>query len=170
MRFNALALITSAVILGACGGGEKAPNVDSTKTAAPAPAAGAATTGAPVAGGVAAAPITGKTWEVKMVQTASGGYEFQPKDITIKEGDGIKFIVVSGVPHNIAFNSTDVPAPVQPQLSANMGAAPGELATAFLLNPGDASTISFANIPPGKYPYICQPHLAMAMAGTITVQ
>jgi plastocyanin len=30
--------------------------------------------------------------------------------------------------------------------------------------------VSFAKIPPGKYDYICTPHAAMNMKGSVTVQ
>jgi plastocyanin len=51
-----------------------------------------------------------------------------------------------------------------------MGLGPGELASPFLVNPGESTTISFGSIPPGTYPFVCQPHLAMGMIGTVTVQ
>ncbi|HKW47882.1 MAG TPA: plastocyanin/azurin family copper-binding protein, partial [Gemmatimonadaceae bacterium] len=49
-----------------------------------------------------AAPISGQTVEVKMLQDAQGSYRFDPADVTIKPGDGVKFIMVSGAPHNVA--------------------------------------------------------------------
>ncbi|HXD22757.1 MAG TPA: hypothetical protein VN613_05305, partial [Gemmatimonadaceae bacterium] len=91
MRFKGVALVTSAIaasaFIGACGGGaskDAAPAASSTPAAA-APAAAAAPGGA-----VAALPITGKTWEVKMIGDGNS-YKFEPADLTIKEGDGIKF-------------------------------------------------------------------------------
>ena len=165
MRFLGAALVTGAVVLGACGGGAKqdaAPAASSTPAAA-APAA------APAAAGTAL-PITGKTWEVKMIGEGSS-YKFEPADLTIKAGDGIKFTVVSIPPHNVAFDPAVVPADVKAQLDANMGPNKlGELSSGLLLNVGDAVTISFAGIKPGKYEFHCTPHLAMNMKGTVTVQ
>jgi plastocyanin len=157
------------MVLGACSGGEK--KADST-AAAPAAtdsaAAPAATTpAAPTAG--AAAPITGQTVEVKMVGDDKG-YRFEPADIKIKAGDGIKFVMVSGGPHNVAFDPATIPADVKPQLMANMPNQMAELSSNLLSNPNESYTISFANIKPGSYPYHCTPHLAMGMKGTITVQ
>ena len=166
MRFLGFAVVSSAFALGACaGGGDKkadsaAPVADTTATAAPAPAP--ATTGA-------AAAVTGQTVEVKMVGDDKG-YRFEPADIKVKAGDGIKFIMVSGGPHNIAFDPATIPADVKPQLSANMPNQQGELSSPLLSNPNDAYTISFANVKPGQYPFHCTPHLAMGMKGTITVQ
>jgi plastocyanin len=147
MRFIGSALVASALVLGACGGGEKAP----------------------AAAGTAAA-ITGTTHEVKMLGDEKG-YRFEPKDITVKAGDGIKFVFVSGGPHNVAFNAADIPADVKPQLDANMGAEKMmELSSKMMMNPGESVTISFANIKAGTYPFNCTPHLAMNMKGTVTVQ
>jgi plastocyanin len=160
MRFIGSVLVAGAIVLGACGGGEKAPATDA---ATPAAAPAVAATGT-------AAPITGTTHEVKMLGDDKG-YRYEPKDLTIKAGDGIKFVFVSGGPHNVAFNATDIPADVMPQLDANMGPEKlGELSSKMTMNPGETITISFANIKAGTYPYHCTPHLAMNMKGTITVQ
>lgn len=160
MRFIGSALVASAIVLGACSGGEKAPATDA---ATPAAAPAVAATGT-------AAPITGTTHEVKMYGDDKG-YRYEPKDITIKAGDGIKFVFVNGGPHNVAFNAADIPADVKPQLDANFGADKmAELSSKFLMNPGEFTTISFANIKPGTYPFFCTPHLAMNMKGTVTVQ
>jgi plastocyanin len=99
------------------------------------------------------------------------GYRFEPANITIKSGDGIKFTTVTGGPHNVAFDAATVPADVKPQLDANMGSDKmGELSSAMKMNPGESVTISFANIKAGTYPFHCTPHLAMGMKGVITVQ
>jgi plastocyanin len=161
-----MVVVSSVLVLGACGGsGEQ--KADSAVTPAPDTTAQAAPTTAAPAG--TAAPITGVTHEVKMVGDANG-YKFEPADITVKAGDGIKFIMVSGGPHNVAFDPATIPADVKPQLSANMPNQQGELSSPLFSNPNESYTISFANIKPGQYPYHCTPHLAMGMKGTITVQ
>jgi plastocyanin len=169
MRFYGLALFASAAVLGACGGGEnKGATTDTAATAAtgtPAattPAAGGATAGA-------AAPITGTTHEVKMVGDDKG-YRFEPANITVKQGDGIKFVMVSGGPHNVAFDPATVPAAAKSQLTANLPQQMSELSSPMMMNPNESYTISFAGVPAGQYPYHCTPHLAMGMKGVITVQ
>lgn len=173
MRFYGLTLALNAAVLGACAGGDKsnadtvavATDTAAVATAAPAPAPA----GAPGAAGTAAA-VTGTTHEVKMIGDAKG-YRFEPANITIKSGDGIKFTTVTGGPHNVAFDPATVPADVKSQLDANMGADKmGELSSAMKMNPGESITISFANIKAGTYPFHCTPHLAMGMKGVITVQ
>jgi plastocyanin len=165
MRFFRLALVASAAVLGGCGGGEKAKDTTST-TPATTPAA---TTPPAAPGAAAAAPITGQTHEIKMIGDAQG-YRFDPKDITIKAGDGLKFVVVTGGPHNVAFDPATVPADSKDQLNANMTGQLSELSSPMLMNPGESYTLSFGNIKPGKYPFHCTPHLAMGMTGTVTVQ
>jgi plastocyanin len=132
-------------------------------------AGGTMSPGTPVVAGTMA-PITGTTHEVKMVGDAKG-YRFEPANITVKQGDGVKWIVVSGGPHNVAFDPATIPPDVRPQLDANMGTdRMGELSANMKINPGESITISFGNIKPGQYPYHCTPHLALGMKGIITVR
>ena len=171
MRFYGIAVLAGAAVLGACGG-EKQPVADTTASTTGAATSTATTTpeaGAPAAGAVAAAPATGTTHEVKMIGDAKG-YRFEPADLTIKQGDAIKFIMVSGGPHNVAFLNLTDPT-TKAQLNANMpGQHMAEDSSPLLMNPNEAYTISFAKIPAGKYAYDCTPHAAMGMKGTITVQ
>ena len=164
MRFLGFAVVSSAIVLGACSGG-----AEKTDTAAATPAdTAAAVAPAPATPAGASAPITGTTHEVKMVGDDKG-YRFEPADIKVKAGDGIKFVFVSGGPHNIAFDPATIPADVKPQLAANMKDQT-ELSSPMFMNPNDTYTISFANIKPGQYPFHCTPHLAMGMKGTVTVE
>ena len=177
MRFYGFAVAVGVITLGACAGGEKSPadtthvavdtSTATTTTTTAAPAGGAATT---TGGAAAAAPITGKTITVNMVGDAKG-YRFEPANVSVKQGDGIKFVVVSGGPHNVAFDPATIPADSKSQLDANMGTDKmAELSSAMKTNAGESVTVSFANIKPGQYPYHCVPHLALGMKGVITVQ
>jgi plastocyanin len=167
MRFNGLALIAGAFVLGACGGGDS--STTTTDSATQTPAATTPSTTTPATGAVAKAPHTGKVHEVRMTGDGTK-YQFEPADITIKQGDAIKWIMVSGGPHNVAFDPAEIVAAAKPQLMANMDNQMSELSGPLLQNAGEEYTISFANVPPGKYNYICTPHLAMNMRGTITIQ
>ena len=177
MRFYGLAVATSALVLGACGGGDnKAGDTSATAgagtdTSAMAGGATGGATGGAAAGAAAgtAAPITGKTHTVNMVGDEKG-YRYEPANITVKAGDGIKFVNVSGGPHNVAFDPAKVPADVKGQLSANMPNQMSELSSPMFMNPNEAIDVSFANVPAGTYNFNCTPHLAMGMKGKITVQ
>ena len=177
MRFHEFAVAVGVLVLGACAGGESKPGdtthvaVDTSSTTTTTTTAGgsASTTTGATTGTATSASITGTTKTVNMVGDAKG-YRFEPANITVKQGDGIKFVVVSGGPHNVAFDPATIPADVKPQLSANMPDQQGELSSPLEVNPNQTYTISFANIKPGTYPFHCTPHLAMGMKGTITVQ
>src|SRR6185503_2801837 len=119
MQLHRLALLGSAVILAACGGGGEAKK-DSTATATPTDTTkAAAPTPAPGAGTATYAAPTGQTHEVKMYGDDKG-YRFDPADVTVKSGDAIKFVLVNGGPHNIAFDPATTPAESKDQLNANM--------------------------------------------------
>ena len=162
MRFKGLALVVSAFAFAACGGGE---NNSDTAVVPDADAAPATTTPA----GPAAQPgqITGTTHEVKMLGDDKG-YRFEPADLKVKAGDGVKFVMVSGGPHNVDFSQGAGAA--ASQLTANMPNQMAPLSGPYLSNPNEAYTVSFANVPAGSYEYICTPHVAMNMKAKITVE
>jgi plastocyanin len=167
MRFNGLALVAGAMAIVACSGGDKKADSTAATTndtaAAPATTTTATTTGSTAA----AAPITGTVHEVKMIGDGST-YKFDPANITIKKGDGIKWVMVSGGPHNVAF--LDTPEAAKAQLSANMQNQMKELTSPMMMTPNETYVVSFANVPAGTYNYHCEPHAAMGMKGSITVQ
>ncbi|HYW51419.1 MAG TPA: plastocyanin/azurin family copper-binding protein [Gemmatimonadaceae bacterium] len=165
MQFKVLAVATSAFALAACGGGEKKAE-DTAAAAAPAAAAPAA--GGAMGAAGAASPITGTTHTVNMIGDEKG-YRFEPAEITVKAGDGIKFVSVKGGPHNVAFDPASVGGAAA-QLTANMPESTGELTGKMLVTDGEAWTMSFGGVAPGTYTAICTPHQAMNMLMKITVQ
>jgi plastocyanin len=168
-HLNGLTLLASTVILSACAGGG-----DNT-----ADTAAGATTGAvavqpapgqpPAAGGAGAQPATGQTHTVRMLGDATG-YRFDPANITIKRGDAVKWVMVSGGPHNVQFDATGIPSGAQAQLTSNMPNQATPLGSPMMMNPNEDYTVSFAGVPAGAYNYNCTPHLAMNMKGVVTVQ
>jgi plastocyanin len=163
MRFLGFAAVTgAALVFAACGGGDKAAETAADSPATEAPAAAEA----PAMGEMQAA--TGTIHEVKMHGDGQG-YRFEPADITVKQGDGIKFVFVSGGPHNVAFDPATLSAEAKAAIGANMPEQAGELSGKMLLAEGETYTISFAGVPAGTYNYNCTPHIAMGMKGTITV-
>jgi len=174
MRFYGFAVAVGVLSLGACAGGEQKPG-DTTHVAVDTSTTTNTTTtttpaGSSTSGAATMAPVTGATKTVNMVGDAKG-YRFEPANFTVKQGDAVKFVVVSGGPHNVAFDPATIPADVKGQLDANMGTDKmGELSSNMKMNAGESITISFGNIKPGQYPYHCVPHLALNMKGVITVQ
>ena len=164
MRFLGMAVVAgAAMVLAACGEKKAETTADS------AGATAAAMSPTTPAAAMAMMPITGTTHEVKMVGDATT-YKYEPSEITIKAGDGIKFTMVSGGPHNVAFDPTTLPEAAKAQLMANMTEQVTELSGKFLQTAGESYVISFAGVPAGTYDFFCTPHLAMNMKGKVTVQ
>ncbi len=148
MRMTA-AVAGLALVLSACGGGEKpAAEPDA---AAPAPAA-----------------ATGATHDVNMVLEGSS-YLYVPSQLTIKSGDVVVFHNISGGPHNVSFNADSIPAGTKDLVNAAMPDRMGDLTGPLLVAPNETYTISFAGFPAGQYGFYCLPHLAMGQRGTLTI-
>lgn len=153
MRF---ALLTTVVAIGAlaCGKGDQ----NQTQQSAP-PAA-------PAASDAASGPVV----EVKMTGNGSTRAAFEPSSLTIAPGTTVRFINVSGGPHNIAFWQDSVPAGAAAVLNANMQNTVDNLSGPFLTTPNETYDVSFANAPKGTYKGFCTPHLTLGMKLAITVQ
>jgi plastocyanin len=116
-------------------------------------------------------PITADDvkWSLEMYADEKGS-RFDPVNITIKRGDGIRWTLVNGPPHNVAFWPDSIPAGASSVLQGNMADQMATLAGPMMLNPNQTYTISFTGVPAGTYHYYCVPHLALGMKGIITVQ
>lgn len=97
------------------------------------------------------------------------GYRFEPDTVTVKQGDSVRFVMVSGGPHNVAFDRTRLSDAAHAALNIGMPDQVADLSGKFVMQPGETYTISFANVPPGRYAFWCAPHLAMNQRGVITV-
>jgi len=151
MRFT---LLTTLVALGAlaCGGEKKA---DQSQMADGQPGM--------------AAP-TGPVVEVKMTGNGSTTAAFEPAAITIAPGTTVRFINVSGGPHNIAFWGDSIPAGAAAVLTAAMPNSIDILTGPFLMQPNETYDVTFTNAPTGTYKGYCTPHLALGMKLGITVK
>ena len=109
------------------------------------------------------------THTVRMVANGTT-MRFEPAALTLRAGDRVRFVNVSGGPHNVSFDPATVPDDVERVLSAAM---PNQIQALWgpLMTEANADyTISFAGIKPGSYEFFCMPHMAMGMKGTLTVQ
>lgn len=152
MRVTTLGALLALGAL-ACGGGEQQQQAQQAPAAQP-----AATTPA------------GPVVEVKMTGTGTTA-AFEPNAITIAPGATVRFINVSGGPHNVSFWADSIPAGAAAVLNAAMsGRTMGDLAGMMVTQPNEAYEISFAGAPVGAYEAYCLPHLALGMRMTITVR
>ncbi|MBK6487567.1 MAG: hypothetical protein IPF98_11965 [Gemmatimonadetes bacterium] len=171
-------LYTAAALflLAGCGSGET-PAVDSASASATPSSSQQSPVAAPIAdapsaqvGAIpgAAAPITGAIIEVKLIGDAKG-YRFEPQHIAAKAGDGVKFVVVSGGPHEIAFDLAAIPAESRNQLQMNMpNSANGR--SPLLAGVQETWTLSLGALTPGTYPFVSTPRLPQGMTGEIEIR
>jgi len=117
----------------------------------------------------AASKAQGTVIRVRMTQTGAR-YQFEPANFTVKQGDIVEFVNISGGPHNVEFNKAKIPAGAEAVLNANMTARLGSVQGPMMMQPNQTYRVSFANAPLGTYDYDCLPHRAMNMKGVITVQ
>lgn len=117
-------------------------------------------------------PPTGVVHEVRMLRTPDGRYTFEPAERAIRDGDLVRWTVVDGVPHNVAFYPESIPAGAASFL---VSAIPSEgkispLGGRVLVEPGETFEILFVGAPAGRYRYFCVPHEVAGMKGTLVVR
>jgi plastocyanin len=158
MRFS---LLTTLVAFGviACGSEQKS-TASQAQAATPAVAPAAAPAAAP----------TGAIVEVKMTGNGTSQAAFEPSKLTIKAGTTVRFINVSGGPHNVAFYGDSIPKGAADALKKGMPNPMGDLTGPFLTQPNEKYDVSFTGAPAGTYKGYCMPHVALGMRITITVQ
>jgi len=161
-----LTLLTTLVAFGAIAcGSEKKPATAQAEAATPAPPAPIAS-----AAPAPAAEPAGSVVEVKMTGDGTTKAAFEPATLTIKPGTTVRFINVSGGPHNIAFFPDSIPKGGAEALKKGMANAMSDLTGPFLTQPKEKYDISFAGAPAGTYKGYCMPHVAFNMKITIKVQ
>lgn len=109
------------------------------------------------------------TIRVRMLQQGSQ-YKYDPANFTVRPGDIVEFVNVSGFPHNVQFDPTKIPqgaqAFLQRAMTNRMGTA---LGNQMMTRPNEIYRINFTGAPLGVYNYFCLPHQALGMKGVITV-
>jgi plastocyanin len=168
MSIRKLPILGLLALAAACGGGDNTETADTTTTDAPAttgtPTVTTTTPAAPAAP-TAGAPVTpdagGQVHEVKMVTTQGGAAgEFQPKTITVKKGDVIRWTMADGsAVHNVSFTSAQ----------GNPGGFTPPADSPMYTQAGQSYEVK-VDWNPGTYNYVCVPHSMMGMTGSVTVQ
>ncbi|HEX6588116.1 MAG TPA: multicopper oxidase domain-containing protein, partial [Longimicrobiales bacterium] len=116
-----------------------------------------ASAGTPLPGVI---PPAGRTIVVRMVDDG-GRFRFEPAAVEVRRGDLIRFVQEGSMPHNVAFVKNTAPT----------GVDLGELWTGpYLMTRTDTYEVYVdERFEDGAYDFICTPHAALGMAGTITV-
>jgi plastocyanin len=89
--------------------------------------------------------------------------KFVPETITVKAGEQIIFENTSSVQHSVTLDKSKVANPNLVELPS--GVAPSD---SGFLDPKKTYTLTLTV--PGTYKYVCVPHEAQGMVGTIIVQ
>lgn len=97
------------------------------------------------------------------------GYRFEPQHVTARAGDGVKFVVVSGAPHEIAFDLEAIRVEWRERLLLNMPNATNGRSP-LLVGENETWTVSLGGLGPGKYPFVSTPRLPQGMKGEIEIQ
>ena len=105
-------------------------------------------------------PPPGKLIVVKMLDVSATQYKFEPAAIVANAGDTVRFEQAATMPHNVDFR--DIPATTKL----------GEAKTGpFLTSPGEKYDLVIdGRFGPGVHAFVCTPHEAMGMTGTLTVK
>ena len=149
-------MLLSTILIVATGCGEKKAPVPSQAGQAAAPAPPATPTG----------PVV----EVRMTGDGTSKAAFEPRALTIARGTIVRFINVSGGPHNVAFWPDSVPQGGRDALKRGMPDQMTDLTGPFLTRSNERYDVSFGGAPAGMYVGYCQPHLVLGMRIAITVK
>ena len=104
-------------------------------------------------------PPAPKVVLVKGMDVSATEFKWSPADVTVNQGDTIRFEQTTTTPHNVEFKET--PAGVDLG-DAKVGP--------FLVAKGDHYDLVIdGRFKPGAYKFACTPHESMGMKGTITV-
>jgi manganese oxidase len=114
------------------------------------------------AAGCGAAPglETGRVIEVRMLDDGNA-MRFEPARIDVRRGDVVRFIQAGSMPHNVEFREDGVPAGV------DLGA---DWMGPYLSTAGEVHEVRIdERFLDGEYTFLCTPHIAMGMVGSMTV-
>jgi len=98
------------------------------------------------------------------------GNQFLPRRLEIVVGDAVEFVNGMGGPHNAAFWPDSLPAGARDPLARVLPDTIAPLIGPLLFEPDQRWTVTFAGVPPGRYPYYCLPHVVGGMVGEIEVR
>lgn len=159
--FAALALVGLA-----CGGGEGGGDASTPATGEAQPAQDQV---APAPAAMPAGVATGTVYEVRMMLTDDGRFVYEPEELTIRVGDTVRWINVSGGPHNVAFFADKIPAGAAAALNGAMANKMSDLTGELMIQENQAYEMIFASAPTGTYDYFCTPHEMLGMKASLTI-
>jgi manganese oxidase len=111
--------------------------------------------------GAASEAASGRVLEVRMVEVG-GAMRFEPENLEVRRGDVVRFVQEGAMPHNVQFVRNTAPR----------GAEIGDSWMGpFLSKKGEVYEVEIdERFLDGTWEYVCTPHIAMGMKGTLTVE
>jgi len=104
-----------------------------------------------------------ETYTIKL-GSDRGMLQFQPKQVSLKPGDTIKWVNNKVPPHNVVFD-----AKKNPNKDATL--AKGLSHKQLLMSPKQEFTTTIpVDAPAGEYTFYCEPHRGAGMVGKVIVE
>lgn len=97
-------------------------------------------------------------------------YRFEPASIKAKPGDVLQFRVMSGAPHNVAFEGTGMAEAVHQAWNAALTRRAGDLNGPLLARDGTTYRVVVPSVPAGAYRFFCLTHRAYDERGEVVVR
>ena len=101
---------------------------------------------------------------------AEGRFRFDPARITVAPGDLVRFVVRSGHPHSVVFDSTGMASSDKSALNAAIPERMSFLSGPILTGEGQILEIRVPRLSPGSYRFYCLPHRAYRAEGVMVVE
>ena len=101
---------------------------------------------------------------------AQGRFRFDPARLTVEPGDVVRFVVRSGHPHSVVFDSTGMAASDRSALNQAIPERMSLLSGPILTGEGEIFEITVPRLSPGSYRFYCLPHRAYRAEGVLIVE
>lgn len=99
-----------------------------------------------------------------------GRFRFDPARITVAPGDIVRFVVRSGQPHSVVFDSTGLAPADKSALNDALPERMSLLSGPILTEEGQVFEIKVPRLSPGTYRFYCLPHRAYRAEGVMVVE
>jgi plastocyanin len=101
--------------------------------------------------------------------TPRESYAYEPAEVVVQPGDRIRFRVLSGQTHSVAFEDEGMSSSARAAWNAALPARAADLTSPVLLHGDPAYEVIVPLVPPGRYRFYCLSHRAYNMEGVVRV-
>ncbi len=109
--------------------------------------------------------------EVEIIgDRAEDRFRFDPARITVAPGDLVRFVVRSGQPHSVVFDSSGLASSDKSALNAAMPERMSLLSGPILTGEGQIFEIRVPRLSSGSYGFYCLPHRAYRAEGVMIIE